>query len=325
MPSAPDSRTPDPIALEEAADWLIRLGEAELDQHERAQWERWKDSSPERQQAWARAQRLQSKMGGLPASLALSVLDRPHSPDRRAALRKLAVLLAATPLGWAGWELTSSQQWLADYRSGVGQRRELTLADGSRITLNTATAIDVRFDASQRLVHLREGEIMVQTAPDLPALGRPFVVSTSQGRMQALGTRFSVREIAPRTHLAVLEGAVRVMLAAPGQTPPVLINAGQRMDFSADAFGPLNTAERHVDAWTRGLLMADRMPLAELVSELARYRQGILRCDPAIAGLPVSGAYPVSDTQRTLNMLAHTYPIKVTGHLGGFWTSLAPA
>ncbi|HCN46040.1 MAG TPA: histidine kinase, partial [Pseudomonas sp.] len=60
MPSAPDSRTPDPIALEEAADWLIRLGEAELDQHERAQWERWKDSSPERQQAWARAQRLQS-------------------------------------------------------------------------------------------------------------------------------------------------------------------------------------------------------------------------------------------------------------------------
>lgn len=313
----------DPVALEEAAEWLMRMAEAELGHDEHLQWQHWKDSSPERQQAWARAQMLQGKMCGLPSSLALSVLDRPHNPQRRAALRKLVLLMAAVPMGWAGWELTRSQQWLADFRSAVGERRELTLADGSRITLNTASAIDVRFDSRQRLVHLRDGEIMVQTAAD--SLGRPFLVSTRQGLMQALGTRFSVREIAPRSHLAVFEGTVRVALAKANGTPPVLVNAGQRLDFSASAFGPLQASGRYAGAWVDGMLMADGMRLADLLDEVARYRHGLLRCDPAIAGLRVSGAYPLSDSRLTLNMLVQTYPVKVTGHLGGFWISLSPA
>lgn len=319
------AQSPDPKALEEAADWLMRLSESELSESERDEWARWKVSSPERGHAWARAQLLQDKMGGLPASLAMSVLDRPSSPERRVALGKLAMLLAILPVGWGGWELSKSQQWSADYRTAVGQRRELTLADGSRITLNTDTAIDVLFDASQRLIHLREGEIMVQTAPDISSLARPFLVSTRQGRMQALGTRFAVREQDPRTHLAVLEGAVKVVLAQNRQAPPVVVNAGQRTDFSSQDFGQISLADRYGSAWTQGMLMADKMRLADFLAELARYRRGLVRCDPAIADLRISGAYPISDTQRTLNMMVQTYPIRVTDHLGGFWISLSPA
>ncbi|MDP1136663.1 FecR domain-containing protein, partial [Klebsiella pneumoniae] len=82
----------------------------------------------------------------------------------------------------------------------------------------------------------------------------PFLVSTRQGRMQALGTRFTVRELNARTHLAVLEGAVKVMLAENSQTAPLIVNAGQRTDFSAQTFGALGTADGNVDAWTRGML-----------------------------------------------------------------------
>ncbi len=127
----------------------------------------------------------------------MSALDRPSNPERRAALGKLALLLAVMPVGWGSWKLAQSQQWTADYRTAVGERREWTLADGSRITLNTNTAVDVLFDSQQRLIRLREGEILVQTATDNSPLARPFLVSTAQGHMQALGTRFIVRQFEP--------------------------------------------------------------------------------------------------------------------------------
>ncbi|MBH8610002.1 FecR domain-containing protein [Pseudomonas mohnii] len=315
---------PDRQALEEAADWLIRLSEGELSDPERAEWDCWKASTPERGRAWARAQLLQGKLGGLPPSLAMSALDRPSSPERRAALGKLAMILAILPVGWGSWKLAESRQWSADYRTAVGQRRELTLADGSKLTLNTDTAIDVLFDTHQRHLHLREGEILVQTAPDNSPSPRPFLVSTRQGRLQALGTRFTVRELQSRTRLAVLEGAVKVELAEDRKGTPLIVGAGQRTDFSSSTFGQVSVADRSAGDWTLGMLMADKMRLADFVGELTRYHRGVVRLDPAIADLRISGAYPISDTQRTLNMLAQTYPIHVSGHLNGFWVMLSP-
>ena len=325
MPAPRSELHLDHQALEEAADWLIRLSEGELSDPERVAWEGWKASTPERGRAWSRAQLLQSKLGGLPPSLAMSALDRPSSPQRRAAIGKLAMILAILPAGWGSWKLAQSQQWSADYRTAVGQQRELTLADGSTVTLNTDTAIDVLFDANQRLIHLREGEIQVQTAQDISAQARPFLVSTRQGRMQALGTRFIVRTLQPRTHLAVLEGAVKVELADNRQGTPLIVNAGQRTDFSSQTFGQVSAADRYVSAWTQGMLMADKMRLADFVTELTRYHRGVVRVDPAIANLRISGAYPISDTQRTVNMLVQTYPLLASGHLNGWWIMLSPA
>lgn len=314
-----------PQVLEEAAEWLMRMSERELNAAEHAEWEHWRCSSPARREAWARAQVLQGKFGGLPPTLALSALDRPDSPQRRVALGKLAALLALLPAGWGAWKLVEANGWSADYHTRVGQQRELTLADGSQLTLNTDTAIDVLFDAGQRLVRLRQGEILVQTAADTSPLARPFVVSTAQGRLQALGTRFSVREWPARTQLAVLDGAVRVELARAPAASAQVIAAGQRCDFSDHAFGSLQAADRSASAWTQGMLMADNLPLAQLLAELARYRHGFVRCDPAIAGLRVSGAFPISDGPRTLAMLVQTYPVVVSGHLNGYWITLSPA
>ena len=73
------------------------------------------------------------------------------------------------------------------------------------------------------------------------------------------------------------------------------------------------------------MLMADKMRLADFVAELTRYRRGFLRCDPSIADLRISGAFPISDTDRTLNMLVHTYPVLASSHLRGYWVTLSPA
>jgi transmembrane sensor len=73
------------------------------------------------------------------------------------------------------------------------------------------------------------------------------------------------------------------------------------------------------------MLMADNLRLADFVIELARYRSGIVRCHPAIADLRISGAFPIRETQRTLNMLVQTYPVIASGHLSGYWVTLYPA
>jgi transmembrane sensor len=118
---------------------------------------------------------------------------------------------------------------------------------------------------------------------------------------------------------------VQVELADNRQGSPLIINAGQRTDFSSDTFGLVTATDRYIGAWTQGMLMADKMRLADFVAELTRYRRGFVRLDPAIADLRISGAYPISDTQRTLNMLAQTYPILVSGHLNGYWVMLSAA
>ena len=102
--------SPDHQSLEEAADWLIRMSEGELSDSERGEWECWKACTRERARAWGRAQLLQTKLGGLPPSLAMSALDRPSSPERRAALGKLAMMLAILPAGWGSWKLAEAVQ-----------------------------------------------------------------------------------------------------------------------------------------------------------------------------------------------------------------------
>lgn len=309
-------------ALDEAADWLLRFSEGDVSTAEHEQWQHWRGSSPERQQAWERAQVLLGKLGGLPPALAMSALDRPANPGRRAAVAKLAALLALLPGSFGAWKLLETQQWTADFRSAVGERRELQLADGSQITLNTDSAIDVRFDSQQRRVHLRQGEILVQTARD-PG-DRPFLVTTEAGWMQALGTRFTVREQAGSTRLVVLEGAVRVQPAEAGGAQQV-INAGQRTTFSANQLAPPETANPAASAWTQGMLLADNLRLADFLVELARYRKGFVRCDPAIADLRISGAFPISDSQRSLDMLQQTYPLVIRQHWHGYWVMLSAA
>ena len=176
----------DPMVLEEAADWLMRLSEGALAPEEQAQWLHWRSSNSECERAWQRAEGLLGKLGGLPPALAMPALNRPRGLARRAVLARLAALLALGPAAWGGWQLNQRQGWSADYHAAVGERRALRLGDGSQVTLNTDTSLDVRFDARERLLVLRRGEILVQTAADAQQPGRPLRVMTDQGRLEAL-------------------------------------------------------------------------------------------------------------------------------------------
>ena len=185
--------------------------------------------------------------------------------------------------------------------------------------LNTASAVDLRDGPAERLIVLRAGEILVHSAPD--ASGRPLRVRTAAGMVRAIGTRFTVRQLAdgngipfvlgaPLALVAVLEGAVELTPAA-APTATLQLNAGQQAQLTAASSGPPEPLPEGAAAWSEGMLVADAMPLAGFIAELSRHRPGVLRCAPEVAGLRVSGAYPLADTDRVLAALARALPVQV--------------
>ncbi|WP_240678781.1 FecR domain-containing protein, partial [Pseudomonas aeruginosa] len=154
-----------------------------------------------------------------------------------------------------------------------------------------------------------------------PPAPRPFRVPTAEARLHAGAARFNVRQEMAATRVAVLAGRVEL---SPLHGRGRWLESGESVRLGADGEARRLAFDGLPDAWTRGMLMADRMPLAEVLAELARYRRGVLRCDPQLARLAVSGAYPLLDLRRTLGMLQATYPLKVRG-VTDYWISLVPA
>jgi transmembrane sensor len=319
----------DRSVLREAARWLVRLHSGEAGPQDHAACAHWRSQHPSHEQAWQRAERMAAKFGAVPTTIAMPVLARAQTQraNRRAALQTLALLATAVPVAWLGWRHAPWQAWTADYRTAVGERREITLADGSSILLDTASAINVRFDSQQRQVQLRQGAILVTTAADT-ALQRPFSVHTTQGRLRALGTRFSVRQDGDAhqpgaIHVAVTEGAVEVTLQGASR-PTLVLAAGRQTVLStagAQAPQPVDSAAQ---GWTQGVLHADGMRLDAFCAELARYRAGVIRCAPEVAQLRISGMFALDNTDYALTMLASTLPVQVVLRTR-FWVTVVPA
>lgn len=315
--------TPEAASLQ-AVEWLVRLQAGDATPEVEQAWRIWRGSGPENEQAWQHVEGCMARMRALPAPLAHGTLARkPAHAQANAARRQSLKLLALLAVGGGAWLAGGDEQarfWLADYRTGTGELRHIVLADGTRIALNTATSIDLRFDAGQRLVTVFKGEIMVTTAHD--AAGRPFFVRTAQGRLQPVGTRFAVRVEGERTRLGVFAGAVDML---PEQAPDAArrLRAGEQATFTAGAVGSVELLPAGADAWTAGMLVAHDMPLSDFVGELARYRHGRLACDPAIGELRVSGIYPLSDTTKVLDMLTRILPVDVR-QTTRFWVSVVP-
>jgi transmembrane sensor len=304
----------DPRAARAAAQWLVRLHAGPLNADEQQAFHAWRASDPAHEAAWQRAELVCSTLAGVPAALRQTAEAAPRSPQRRAVLYGLAGLIAAGPALWLASQSAPWQAWRAAIRTARGEIRHMTLPDGTQLVLNTDTAIDVRFDGAARLVVLHAGELHVATAHDGAVPARPFLVRSSNGAVRALGTHFSVRQggsvLAPRTQVSVSEGAVEVL---PVQAPDALrrVNAGQQGSFDDSVVAPLSPLAPHAGAWLQGVLIAERMPLGEVLAQVARYRYGVLRCDPVIAAMPVDGIFQLNDPDNILLLLQRSLPIRL--------------
>ena len=312
--------TPLPSAtLEAAADWLLQLHGAPDDTRVLMACQRWCELHPDHARAWQRAQQLQALLQQVPPALALPVLGRAPDPRRRAALKTLGLWLGALPAGWVGWQVLAPAPAGSSLRTAVGERRTQALPDGSTLLLDTDTRVSVQYTGSERGLVLERGRIRVTSAADHQLPARPLQVHTPHGRVRAVGTRFDVRLDEDRTQVSLFEGR---LLLSPDGTAPRMLESGQQAGFDALGGYAVNPEDGTGGTWSTGMLVADNQPLGTLLAELARYPRGLLRCDPAVAALPVSGAFPLDDTERSLALLEATYPVRVQRAAGGWWTTV---
>ncbi|WP_233233238.1 FecR domain-containing protein [Bordetella sp. LUAb4] len=309
-----------------AAEWLTIMMSGAATDSERQCWQQWRAADAEHELAWRHIETVTRRLSSLPPRAAYQALS-PYgtrtaaasgkAPAAAAGRRKaMRLLLWSGAIGTSALLASRTQTWqhaVADYRTGVGQQRAVALSDGTRILLNTNSAIDVKFDGQRRLVRLVAGEAMIITGhalvdgqPD----SRPFILQTGEGLVRALGTRFMVRQDDGYSTVAVVESAVEITpVDASAQSR--ILRAGERATFTRRAIdGAVAVADRDL-AWTRGQIVAENLRLTDFLAELGRYRPGLLRCDPAAANLRVSGVFPLENTDRILDMLAKVLPVRI--------------
>lgn len=328
-PSVADQPHPLPLAnghpisgatADAAAQWLTLLMSDEMTDSDYQCWQQWRAAHPDHERAWQHIEAMTARFRELPSTAAYKSLSpltnpvsagKPGSPGRRKAMGTLLWLGTA---GVGSMLVSRTQTWqqtVADYRTGTGEQRAVYLADGTHIMLNTYSAIDVAFDAQHRTIRLITGDILITTHPVHTPISdpRPFIVETAEGRIRALGTRFTVSQRKGRTHVAVLEHAVEVTPAAPDRQ--YILPAGQQLSFTRHTLNNATTLDKQTTGWTQGQIIADNIRLGDFITDLGRYRTGLLRCDPAVAELRLSGVFPLDDTDRILETLPSVLPVRV--------------
>ena len=299
--------------LQKAAEWYALLCADDATDQDCARWRTWLDQNDEHKKAWQTVEAVSHRFEGLreerDASTAALKSVRKLRGSRRQALGILGIALGAgvlTAMPWRHASLFDSVlAWRSDYHTDIGEVREFELEDGTHVWLNTASALNVDYRKDTRHLQLLAGEAIFTTGKD----ARPFIVESMHGRMRALGTKFSVRQTSSATQLAVYEHAVEMQTT--GSATKKIIHAGQRVTFDQHRIHNTEPASPAQAAWSKGLLIAEDMPLRELITELGRYRRGHLGISPEIANLRIIGTYPIKDTDQALAMLEHALPVRI--------------
>ncbi|MBK5007996.1 FecR domain-containing protein [Pseudomonas sp. S32] len=309
------SRTALGPAAEQAIAWMVRLRSGRDEARQQAQFRQWLAQNPANAQAWEQLQRGMGQHYEVARQAPDALRDTLLQPSigRREVLRGIGGLGVVGGALWLGVRSEGRRVLTADLRTGTGERRTLMLPDGSRLSLNAGTAVDVQFTAGQRLLHLYRGALVIQVAPDA---SRPFIVRSEQGDARALGTRFLVEQQAGATRVVVLEHAVRASL--PGGAWLDLA-AGQAALLTRKRIEPLQASQAYRADWLEGHLSVLDEPLDAVVDALRPYRPGVIRVSPQVRQLRVQGVFPLDDSERTLAALEETMPIRVR-RFGGWVT-----
>ena len=274
----------DPVS-EQAIDWMVKLRAGTPNAALQARFNQWLSQDPTHQQAWTL---LHDRLGGAfntvraldkrvpgQAGEARQLLLQPHA-SRRDALRVIAGLGLLGGGLWLGARSPVGDSLLADLSTGHAQRQDYTLADGSHLSLNANSAVDLQFDATQRLVILRHGQLVIQVAPDVH---RPLRVRTAQGEIRALGTRFLVAQEPGASRVVVLEHSIEARLF---NGTVLNVQEGQSALLYTDRISRLPGEQRQRADWQSGRLNVLDDSLEYVIDALRPYTRGYVRVAPEV-------------------------------------------
>lgn len=316
-----------------AALWLARREQPEWSSDDEARFAAWMDETMAHRAAywrlehgWREANRLVAVGVGAPrkglhdgaAGRWRRAMRRPARWVPATATAAIAASLAIT-IGAAIHLTPPGRPAIASYQTARGGRQLVSLDDGSRVELNTATVLRAATASDAREVWLDRGEAFFDIAhrPD-----RRFVVHAGPRTVTVLGTRFSVRRDGDRVTVAVVSGRVRIDDAAPsaGSDPapassPVIVSRGDVAIARENATLVATAAPDQVEtmtAWRDGRLLFDRTPLNVAVTEFNRYRTVPIRiADPGLNDVRIGGSFHTDSGDAFLGLLANAYQFRI--------------
>lgn len=317
-------------SAEAAARWVVRLDGDNVSDEERRAFEAWRARSAENAAAYERALAAMHSFDGSPEDASLDALRRAalrYQSERswlgvRAAAAALVLLVAgvaALIVAGGGPAASLYEKGAADYVTRRGEKLDVTLPDGSALTLNTETDLDVVFDGRRRTVEVLRGQAFFNVAKDA---SRPFVVVAGGKQIVAVGTAFDVRLDQGRVEVQLVEGHVVVENAEPAgsASPParestesVHLNPGEAL-VATDQQIVRTAAEdqQRLLKWRDGLIEFDNTSLADAVAEFNRYSaQTISIEDAKIAALPISGVFRTNSQRKFLEAVTSLHPVTI--------------
>lgn len=302
--------------VKQAIHWLLRLRNSHGNPRLNRQCEQWRAEHHDHELAWQRVQSLQAELTNnlraVPgAQVAFNTLENSaQGLGRRQALKLLSGALLMGSAAWVGKDTAVWQQWRADYATATGESRGFQLPDGTRIELNTASAVDLDYTAQQRLIKLTRGEIIVTCggSDEGASFERPLRVQSRHGTYEPVKARFILREESDCTRLSVTAGRVAIHL--PG-LPSTAALAGQSYLIDHHRIRPAPALDMDAGAWVDGLIVTRNMRLGNFLEEVGRYRQGFLSCTSAVSDLRLSGVFRLEDTDKLLAVLPKTLPVEL--------------
>ena len=318
-------------AIAEAMEWLVLTwsGEETITAKEnlQANISNWRSLHVTHEQAWQYVAKLNGMLAAVPSDLATSSLRSANlAGSRRQALQTFALLVlgisAGVSVGPRLYRSDFAQSTLADVSTQLGEISSHTLNDGTELTLNTDSAINIDYNAIYRHVQLVAGELSIKTSADNLAStnhpARPFLVTTHDGHIRPIGTEFTVRRTGEHTLVAVQKGKV---IITNKQGESLQLNADEAANFTAEAIEKVMVNNLNASAWTKGKLVVEQMRLTDFLTELQRYRRGVIRTEPAVRGLVVSGTFDINNPEHTLTVLEKILPIELS-FVSKYWLTI---
>lgn len=306
---------------EEAARWWGRMHGPHAEDA-RAEFERWRSADPANaaeyaalERTWNLAERLGATEVGRartlrPVPRPLAWATAPRLALAAAAMIVIALFVTLQAGGNSGVAIVATA-----HATGVGEIRTVRLPDGSSVTLDTDTRIDVRFEDNVRKVRLERGRARFEVKPDH---ARPFVVEAGGKTVSAADAGFDAQVASTGVSLVSLHGPVEVRPLAAGMDAPaeLQLEPGEAVRFAANgaplaAAGP---AGKGSDQWVSGMLVFHGAPLSEVLDETNRYsRRRILLGEPSLGTLKVTGAFRPLPIDELAASLAAALQLHVRG------------
>lgn len=296
----------------DAAAWLARL-QSRRDPDVEQKFKRWRDRDPAHAEAFERVAASYQQAGllrysGLADASAGAGL-RPARPRTLsyawAAAAALVLFFSAGLYLVLGSGLWTSGTEAVMLSTGVGEIRSVNLSDGSKVTLDTSTSVQVEIGPMGRRVLVKTGRARFDVARST----RPFVIEAGSSIEPAAGSVLDVEELENQLRVDVLAGSAKI--DERGAFGSVLNLAAGQTARAVDGRGVQKQSLRAAPDWTRGMLEFDGTPLGAAVELANRYSKSKILLSAGLQDLKVTGAFRAGDIQGLADALAEAFHLRI--------------